>query len=328
MTLRAAAGPVAAVTGGTGFLGRYCVAALAAAGWHVRLLVRRDPTHPLLSGLSMELVPGDLADEAALSRLVHGASVVVHAAGATKARNAAAFRSTNRDATARLAGIVARQAPGCRFVHISSQAARCPALSPYAASKREGELALLAALGPAPAVSVTPWVVLRPCVIYGPWDAASASLLHLAAGRIVAVPGPPEPRLAMVHARDVADAVVAFCTSASAGRVYEICDASVEGHSWRDIVRIAAPAPPRFVTVPDCLIMAAGSLSDAWSRMIDRPMLFGRGKAREILHRDWRPDPTLQPPPELWTPRIDLGDGLRETLAWWRSGSCSARPRP
>ena len=305
---------IAAVTGGTGFLGRYCAAALAAAGWQVRLLVRRDPTHPLLEGVPAEIVLGDLADEAALVRLVRGAAAVVHAAGAIKAIDAAMFQATNVAAAGRLARIVARQAPACRFVHISSQAARCPELSPYAASKRAGEVEVAAAL------PATPWVILRPSVVYGPWDQASAALLQLANGRIVPVPAAPEPRLAMVHARDVASAVAAFCASGCEGRTYEICDGSPDGHAWRTILRLAGipGRAPRFVALPDRLFGLAGAGADGWSALTGRPSLFGRGKAREMLHRDWRPDPALRPPPSLWTPRIGLADGMRETLAWWR----------
>ena len=187
--LPAGEGRLAAITGGTGFLGRYCVAALAAAGWRVRLLVRRDPAHPLLAGLDLDLIHGDLADGAALARLVEGASVVVHAAGAIKARSATAFQATNRDGTARLAAAV-RRIPDCRLIHISSQVARAPWLSPYAASKREGERALVAALGD----GRSEWVILRPCVVYGPWDAATESLLRVAASR--AVPAAARPGIA------------------------------------------------------------------------------------------------------------------------------------
>ncbi len=320
--------PTVALTGGTGFLGRYCAVALAAAGWRIRLLVRRDPTHTLLDGVPVELVQGDLADDAALSRLVRGAQAVVHAAGAVRATSAAAFRATNTDGTGRLAVVVGREAPDCRFVHISSQAARCPELSPYAASKRAGEAAVQAALGG------HAWAILRPCVIYGPWDASSMSLLRLASQPFVPVPRAPEPRIAMVHVRDVARAVLAFCDGGPVGRVFEVCDGAPDGHAWRDVVRLAGPgrAPP-FVPLPDAVLLAAGGLTDLWSALARRPMIFGRGKAREILHRDWRPDPALRPPAPLWQPRIELSDGLRETRAWWRGerlsdGSQPSMPRP
>ena len=305
-------GRVAAVTGGTGFLGRACVAALAASGWRVRLLVRRAPAHPQLSGIPVELVWGDLADERALARLLEGASVVVHAAGASTARDGGAFPATNGDGRRRVAE-AARQATGCRFVHISSQVARAPGLSPYAASKRDGERALVSTLG-----SAGEWVILRPCVVYGPWDAATESLLRVAAGYAVPLPRAPALRLAMVHVDDVAGAVSAFCTATLPGtaaeRVFEVCDAAPDGHDWRDVVRLAAPRAPRFIGVPDGLMLAAGAVSDVWAAATRQPRLFGRGKAREILHRDWRPDPDLRVPEAIWAPRIGLAEGLQATL--------------
>jgi nucleoside-diphosphate-sugar epimerase len=302
-------GRLAAITGGTGFLGRHCAVALAARGWRVRLLVRRDPTHPLLARIPIELVPGDLDDPAALRRLAAGADAVVHAAGATRAAGAAAFRAANVAGSARLADAVARAAPDCRFVHVSSQAARHPALSPYAASKREGEASVTARLGG------TSWVILRPGIIYGPWDAATLALLRLARGYLVPVPTPPEPRLAMVHARDAAAAIAAFCDAGPSGGTYELCDAAAGGHAWRDIVAAArAHGAPRFVPVPDGAVLAAGAGADAWAALTGRPSLFGRGKAREILHRDWRPDPALRPPPHLWAPEIPLAQGLQDVL--------------
>ena len=258
---------------------------------------------------------GDLADEAALGRLVRNAAALVHAAGAIKATSAAAFQATNVIAAGRLARIVAQQAPACRFVHISSQAARCPALSRYAASKRAGELEVIAALGS------TPWAMLRPSVTYGPWDQASVALLRLANGRIVPVPAAPEPRLAMVHARDVAGAVVVLCSGGGQGQTYEICDANPDGHAWRDILRLARVSGrvPRFTALPDGLFLLAGAGADGWSGLTGRASLFGHGKAREILHRDWRPDPALRPPFALWAPRIGLAEGMRETVTWWRA---------
>lgn len=306
---------VAAVTGGTGFLGRYVVAALVRAGWQVRMLARQDPTHPLLAGVPVEVVPGDLGDAAALSRLVRGASAVVHVAGLVKARRRQDFFTVNRDGSARLAAIAARDAPAARFVLVSSQVARMPAISPYAASKRAGETAAIAALGPAP------WVVLRPCVIYGPWDYEGMLFLRMARRRLAPVPVSPEPRIAMIHARDAAEAIVAFAGGGPSGHVFELCDERPEGYSWSGILREAGNSfgqAPRFVPVPDLLIRASGMAHDGWAAISRRPVVFGLSKAREMLQRDWRSDPAQQPPAGLWKPRVDLASGLRETIAWWR----------
>ncbi len=307
--------PLAAVTGGTGFLGRYVVAALADAGWRVRLLARRDPAHPMLAGVAFETVFGDLGDPAALSRLVRGASAVIHLAGLVKARSRGEFLAVNRDGAARLAAIVAREAAAARFVLVSSQAARMPQLSAYAGSKRAGEAVVTAALRSAS------WVVVRPCVIYGPWDFEGLALFRLAQGRVAPRPTKPEPRIAMIHARDAAAAIAALSAPGPSRAVFEICDGRPDGYGWSELLREAGTAlgrVPHRVPVPDLVVRAAGLASDATAQLSGRASMFGRGKAGEILHRDWASDPSLLPPPVLWTPHLDLPTGLRETLAWWR----------
>ena len=315
--------PVAAVTGGTGFLGGYIIAALAEAGWRVRLLTRRDPAHPLLAGIPVELVAGDLGDPAALSRLVQGAAAVVHAAGLVKARSRREFLAVNRDGAARLAGIVAREAPRARFVLVSSQAARMPGLSPYAASKRAGEAAVAAMLGD------TPWVVLRPCVIYGPWDQEGLAMLRMARRWITPVPRRPEPRIAMIHARDAAAAVVALSRDGPGRVTFEVTDERLDGYGWTELLRSIGTElgrVPYTVPVPDLLLRAAGAAGDAVAALSGRLSLFGGGKVREILHRDWSSEAGSQPPASLWRPRVDLRTGLRETVAWWREAARDGGP--
>ncbi len=307
--------PLAAVTGGTGFLGRYVVAALADAGWRIRLLARRDPAHPLLTGIGFETVCGDLDDPAALSRLVRGASAVIHVAGLVKARNRREFLAVNRDGAARLAAIVAHEAAAARFVLVSSQAARMPQLSAYAASKRAGETLVTAAL------DAVPWVVLRPCVIYGPWDREGLALFRLARGRIAPRPACPEPRIAMIHARDAASAIVALCEPGPSHVTFEICDGRADGYGWRELLREAGTAlgrVPRCIPVPDPLLRAVGLANDAGAQLSGRAAMLGRGKAAEILHRDWTSDPSAQLPRALWRPLLDLPAGLKDTVAWWR----------
>jgi nucleoside-diphosphate-sugar epimerase len=323
--------PLAAVTGGTGFLGRHVAAALARGGWRLRLLVRRSPAPPPPAGSPpAEVMRGGLDDPAALRRLVEGARAVVHLAGLTKARREADFFAANRDGSARLAQAAAAAAPDARFVLVSSMAAREPRLSPYAASKRAGEDAAIAALEDGGGV---PWVVLRPSVVYGPWDRDGLALLRLARALVAPVPRAPEPRIAMLHAADAAAAVAALCRDdAPAGARFEATDARRDGYGWRELLRtireLDGRGPLRSVPVPDGAMLAAGAAADAWGAATGgRAFLFGRGKAREILHRDWGSAPERQPPPALWAPRVDLESGLRETLEWWRDGGGGAGGR-
>jgi len=67
------------VTGGTGFVGRAVVTELLAAGREVRVLVR-NPEHPALAGLDVEVAVGDLGDPESLERALTGCTRLFHVA--------------------------------------------------------------------------------------------------------------------------------------------------------------------------------------------------------------------------------------------------------
>ncbi|MDB5369364.1 MAG: epimerase [Roseomonas sp.] len=310
--------PLVALTGGTGFIGRHVAAALARAGWQVRMLARRDAIHPLLATVPLELVLGDLGDEAALARLLRGADAIVHLAGLTKAPDLDAFLRVNRDGAGLLATVAAREAPGGRCILMSSLAAREPAISAYAASKRAGEDAVRAARGGAA------WTILRPGVVYGPGDIEGMALRRLASSRLVPVPS-PEPRIAMIHVADLAGAVAALCGAPAPGGNFELSDARNEGYGFGDVLGLTAELlghpPPRRIPLPDPVFQAAGLAADLISGLTRRRGIFGRGKVRELLHRQWHTDPALSLPSALWAPGITLRDGMAETVRWWQTGA-------
>ncbi|MGH8220695.1 MAG: NAD-dependent epimerase/dehydratase family protein [Steroidobacteraceae bacterium] len=306
---------LAAVTGGTGFLGRYIVTALAAAGWRVRILARRPQTHPQLAGVPLEIVSGDLSDRSALATLVDGADVVIHAAGLIKARSSDAFRAVNTEGTATLAAAVSSINPRARVLLVSSLAAREPQLSAYAESKRAAEERLRAILG-----SRTDWTIVRPCVIYGPWDRETLVVFRAAALRVVPRPRLAGARVALIHATDAATAIVTLAAQGRTGSVLEITDERFDGYTWNEILSAAQTALDRkllAVPVPAPLLKAAAALNAAAAWMLNRPPMLTPGKIREMLHADWGSTLARQPPRELWRPAIGLARGLRDTLSWY-----------
>jgi len=298
-----------AITGGTGFLGRFITRALAARGHALRLLARSRPAHPQLADLSFEAVAGDLDNEAALELLLEGADLVVHAAGAIAGPHDA-FAHVNVAGTAKLAA--AARARGAKLILISSMAARMPALSAYARSKAEGEAAAEAVLGPPRS-----WVILRPTAIYGPWDMATLDIFRLIGRRIAWLPGRPGGRVTVIHAADMAAAVAAFAEPDAPGGVFELTDAEIAGYDWAEVARRVAEirrVSPRPVFLPPAILRLAARTG------LGGPMLTP-GKAEELLHPDWASSTRAQPPPALWRPIIPFEQGLTETLGWyWNHG--------
>jgi nucleoside-diphosphate-sugar epimerase len=314
----AARGPLIAVTGATGFLGRRLIPALAAAGGRVRVLVRRPPDS-LWDGFAPEVVVGDLNDPAALDRLVIGAEVVIHGAGLIKAPDRAAFFAANAQGATRLAAAVDASAPSAtsavRMILVSSLAARSPELSHYAASKRAGEDAARAVLGDRV-------MVVRPPAIYGPGDRETLALFRLAAASpFMPMPDDPEARVPLAHVDDVVARLVTALGPGWNPGIFALGGARPGGYGWREIFLSAAQAmdrTPTLAPVPAWLIHAAAGLSEAAGQLRGAPAIFNRGKARELLHRDWSVTPDEQPPgpTEAW---IDLPSGFSQTVAWYRS---------
>ena len=299
---------LAAVTGGTGFVGRRLVCALTVAGWRVRALVRPSGAGKVEAGA--EVVSGDLGDPAALATLARDADVVIHAAGLVKARNRAEFYEVNVEGARRMALAVGDG----RMVLISSLTAREPQLSHYAASKRMGEEAAKEVLGER-------LVVLRPPAIYGPGDRETLGLFQLAGlSPLMPTPRSAAARLALTHVDDVTASVLARLGGSWTPGVFALGGARPEGYGWREIFTTAAEAigrKPILAPLPDALIHLAAAASEAAARLRGEPAIFNSGKARELLHGDWSVS-RAELPPGPAAPSVDLRTGFERTVAWYR----------
>lgn len=276
----------------------------------MRILARRDPITPLWRGFTPEVVPGALADPAAVARLCAGAEVVVHAAGLVKAPTAEAFAAVNVDGARRVAeAAIAADVP--RVVLVSSLAAREPQLSRYAASKRAAEALMAESLGER-------LTVARPPAIYGPGDRELLPVFR-AADSAPALPVLAErARVGMIHVEDAARQIAALAAM-SAGGIHALSDERPDGYAWRELMAAAAAAcgrTPRLIRVPGGVVRALGITNDFIALLGVTPMLTS-GKARELLHPDWAIAPherTAALPPAAY----GLAEGFRHTVAWYR----------
>lgn len=305
-----------AITGATGFLGRYIVRAFARSGWRVRVLARRPVDHPQLAGLPLEVVQGDLSSRGALHILVNGADVIVHTAGLIKARNAAAFEAVNVQGTANLATAIQESGAVPRVLFVSSMTAREPALSTYARTKRAAEDLLTAVLDRRCNLTI-----VRPCAIYGPWDRETLAIFRAVQYRVFLRPRSPQGRIAVIHAADAAAAIAVLCEAGSSQPLLELTDERTQGYSWDELVgaaETAMNAKALVISLPGPAVRVAAAVSAAAARLLRRTPIFTPEKAREILHADWGSRSESQPPRSLWHPEIGLAQGFRDTVSWYR----------
>lgn len=182
-------GPLIALTGATGFIGRHLVAELPKRGYRVRVLLRRPAEVP--EGATGAVI-GDIASPHNMAAALRDVDAVIHSAGLAHAMSGMPeddYRAINTQGTLNLAR-AAERAHVKRFVFLSSIRAQsgpvaalplteadeaCPT-DAYGRSKLDAEQGL-DALG-------IDWVALRPVLVYGPGVKGNmAALLRLAQSR-------------------------------------------------------------------------------------------------------------------------------------------------
>jgi len=332
-------GPLVLVTGGHGFLGSHVVETLLERGYRVRCLVRPGRPSDLFGDQPVSIVRGDLRSPEGLAAAVAGADFVIHVAGLIAARGPGHFRSVNVDGTRRLAEAVRAAAPGClRFVHVSSQAAAGPSLdgepigeerpprplTHYGRSKLAGEQVLPAALGG------VAFSIVRPPAIYGSRDEAILPFFQLAARGFCPGLDGPGRRFNLLHARDVADGILAAATAPGAdGRTYFLADDD-GGYSYSGLGQAMATAygrRQRRLPLPDVLLDLAAVAADEIAALTGRVSVFGRQKAIELKTRWWLCSPARARRELGWKARVPLATGLAETARWYAEAGKAPFPR-
>lgn len=193
------------VFGGSGFVGRSVVRALAREGYRIRVAVRRPDLAGHLQPMGrvgqIHAVQANLRYPDSAIAAARGSEAVVNLVGVLHQSGRQSFEAVHAFGAA--AAAEAAVAVGARrFVHISALGADPEASSDYARTKALGEARVLEAF---PAAAI-----LRPSIIFGPGD----SFFNRFAGLARILPALPligggNTRFQPVFAGDVAAAVVA-----------------------------------------------------------------------------------------------------------------------
>jgi uncharacterized protein YbjT (DUF2867 family) len=206
------------VYGGSGFLGRNVVRALAKRHYRIRVAVRRPELAGHLQPLGrvgqIHAVQANIRNTQSVEAAARGAGVLVNLVGILAEGGRQKFDAVHRDGAEKVA--LAAHAHGARVVHVSAIGADENSPSHYGRSKAQAEMLVRAAVPDA--------IVMRPSIMFGPDD----TFFNRFGSMARFLPGLPligggGTRFQPVFVGDVATAIAeAVDGRAQAGATYEL----------------------------------------------------------------------------------------------------------
>jgi len=265
------------VFGGSGFLGRHVVRALANRGYRIRVAVRRPELTGYLRPMGrvgqIHAVQANVRFAPSIAAALRDTDVAVNLVGILFERGRQRFDAVHSAGAEAVA--VASQSAGARLVHVSALGADALSPSHYAQSKAEGERRVLAT---APAAAI-----MRPSLVFGPEDDffnRFAALARIAPA--LPLPGGGHTRFQPVFAGDVAEAIArAVDGKAEPGTIYELGGPNVR--TFRELMEFILATIERerlLVPVP----FAALKLQAAFAQFLPKPPI--TPDQVELLKRD------------------------------------------
>jgi NADH dehydrogenase len=214
----AATGKLATVFGGSGFVGRQIVWSLARRDYRVRAAVRRPDLAGYLQPMGVvgqiHAVQANLRFADSIVRAVEGAETVINSVGILAPSGAQTFHAVHVEGACRVAR-AAREAGAQHLIHVSAIGADKGSNSRYAASKAEGEAAVLAEFPSA--------IILRPSIVFGPEDQFFNRFAALARiSPVLPLPGGGHTKFQPVFSGDVGEAAANALTAGKPGTAYEL----------------------------------------------------------------------------------------------------------
>jgi NADH dehydrogenase len=207
------------VIGGSGFLGRHLVRALAKRGYRIRVACRRPDlaghVQPLGTPGQIMPVQANVRYPASLAAACDGADAVINLTGILYGSGAQSFDAVHvfgAEASAK----AAKAAKARLFIQMSAIGADAASTSAYARTKAAGEARARAAFPGA--------IVIRPSIVFGPEDGFFNKFAGLARlSPALPLIGGGATKFQPVFVGDIAEAVARLVDAGEAdGRTYEL----------------------------------------------------------------------------------------------------------
>ena len=316
------------LTGSTGFIGSFLAAVLLEKGYDVHCLVRSTSNLRWIADLDLKIVYGNLYDKKSIRLALKDADYIFHLAGVTKANDLDEYDSGNFGVTKNLIDtIVEMNIKLKRFLFVSSQAAIGPSesLKPINELKSAqpltlyGKSKLKAQRYVEQNYSKIPSTIVIPSAVYGPHDTDVLEFFRTVKLGIIPQLQGREKYASLIHVKDLAEGIVAAVESGkSISQSYFLTNE--RPYAWSDISRITLDYFGKRaiqIHVPLPLVKGVAVISEIFSKITKKPNIVSRQKVLEMQQDFWICSPAKAKKDFGWQSKIDIEQGVKETLSWY-----------
>ena len=265
----------------------------------------------------------------------HEFGYIVHAAGATKCLHTDDFFKVNTDGTRHLVqALLALKMPIRRFVYLSS-------LSVFGAIKEQqpyqeisehdhprpntayGKSKLMAEQYLDSIGNDFPYIILRPTGVYGPREKDYFLMAKSIKGHTDFSVGFKRQDITFVYVTDVVQAVFLALDHGRDGRKYFLSDGNVyQSSDFSNLIHDCLGRPWWIrIKAPVWVLRLVTFFGEHIGRMTGKISALNNDKYNILKQRNWRCniEPTVD---ELgFHPQVDLAEGTRRTIAWYRENN-------
>lgn len=259
MPVTAASAKLITIFGGSGFLGRHTVAALARRGYRIRVAVRRPDLAGFLQPLGtvgqIRAIQANVRYRESVDRAVAGADAVINLVGILYEAGRQRFDAVQTFGPKAIAEAASAEGVGA-LVHVSAIGADENSEVGYARSKGLGEAAVLEAVPQA--------VIVRQSIMFGPEDNFFNRFASMARfSPFLPLIGGGKTRFQPVYVADVAEAIArAINGDARPGTTYELGGPEIV--TFRQCMELMLEVTGRrraLVPIPWAVARAMGSIA-------------------------------------------------------------------
>ncbi|MFG0262677.1 MAG: NAD-dependent epimerase/dehydratase family protein [Novipirellula sp. JB048] len=336
----------ALVTGATGFIGAHLVRELTRSGKEVTCLVREHSDRSQLEASRPRFAIGDISDRDSIRRALDGVDVVYHLAGVTKSLRASDYTKINELGVANVSACCRQTDSAPTLVVVSSLAAVGPSagdrphresdtpqpVSDYGRSKLAGERAARRF------AADVPTTIVRPPIVLGQGDLNGLEMFKtIARFGFHLVPGWGKDRVSVIHAEDLAKALILASTQGArltpqgddAEGVYFATDE--ENPTYAELGRMIGRTLGRYhawvIRSPKSAVWAIAAFNELASQIVRRPHILNLDKAREATAGSWTCTAAALNRDTGFAPAYSLQQRLAQTTRWYLQQGWLQAPR-